>query len=118
MAEKEMFRSALRSTGDLAGVFEYDGDTGYFYLYETNGADGQRVVGAIPVLTMTPDFSEDDLEIRWDSADRNVGLFIRQRLWAAFDGETGAQFGGRYRAGGQPQMPPQITHAFEPVGNE
>ena len=28
----EMFVSAIRSSGDLAGIFEYDGETGWFYL--------------------------------------------------------------------------------------
>jgi hypothetical protein len=42
----EMFDSSIRSAGDLAGVFEYDGETGYFYLYDSVGSSNQRVLGA------------------------------------------------------------------------
>ncbi|WP_286203065.1 hypothetical protein [Rhizobium lusitanum] len=31
----QLFESAVRSSGDLAGVFEFDGDVGYFYLCAT-----------------------------------------------------------------------------------
>jgi len=53
-----MFDSAAQSGGNLAGVFEYDGDTGYFYLYRTKGEEGRKVVVAIWILNGTPDFSE------------------------------------------------------------
>jgi len=32
MAAAEIFDSAVRPAGDLAGAFEFDGTTGYFYL--------------------------------------------------------------------------------------
>jgi len=107
-----MFQSSTRSEGDLAGVFEYDGKTGYFYLYEAIGNEGQKVLGAIRILTIAPDFRESDLEVRWNCAERNVGLFIRGGLWAAFDGKTRAAFGGNYCAGAQAQIPPEIISAF------
>jgi hypothetical protein len=42
MSANEMFESASRANGDLAGVFEYDGETGYFYLYETKETRGKK----------------------------------------------------------------------------
>lgn len=113
MAANEMFVSALRTTGDLAGVFEFDGVAGYFYLYETKGAEGRKVVAAIQVVTGSPDFRQEDVTIRWDASERIVGLFVRQRLWAAFDGDARAKYGGNYRADTQPLIPAEIVHVFE-----
>jgi hypothetical protein len=113
-----MFDSALRSTGDLAGVFEYDGETGYFYLYEERGDKGRQVMAAIRVLTGRADFDEGDVAIRWDAGENSVGLFIRCQLWAAFDAKTGAKYGGNYRTGAQAEIPPQIVSAFGTVGNQ
>ena len=70
MAENEMFDSAIRSTDDKAGVFEYDGETAYFYLYETKGNLGHKVVGAIHILTGMSDFKQKDVAIHieiWDA---------------------------------------------------
>ena len=64
MDNDEMFDSAVRSAGDKAGFFEYDGEVGYFYLYEPNGAPGKKVIGAIRVLTQAPDFEPADISIR------------------------------------------------------
>src|SRR5260370_33331884 len=113
MAENEMFDSAVRSAGNQAGVFEYDGETGYFYLYETKGHQGQKVRAATHVLTGTPDFEEGDIAIRWDPAETIVGLFIHGHLWAAFDGRTGAKYGGDYRPNARPEIRVEITHYFE-----
>ncbi len=104
MARDEMFDSSVRSSGDLAGVFEYDGETGYFYLYETDGGEAHKVLGAIHVLSGEPDFSEEDVAIQWDQASRRVGLFIREVLWAVFD-DNQTQYGGNYRPGAAPELP-------------
>lgn len=104
MVRCEMFDSSVRVTGDLAGVFEYDGETGYFYLYETAGGEGHRVLSSTHVLSGEPDFSETDVAIRWDSENRRVGLFIKNVLWAVFD-EDRTKYGGIYKPGGTPQLP-------------
>lgn len=113
MSANEMFESAIRTNRDLAGVFEYDGETGYFYLYEAKGDEGQKVIAAIQVVTGSPDFQEEDISILWDNLERTVGLFIRGRLWAAFDGTSRAKYGGNYRANAQPSIPEEVVHAFE-----
>src|SRR5688572_449218 len=74
MAVDEMFDSSVRSAGDLAGVFEYDGETGYFYLYKNERDSGQKVMSAIRIVDGDPDFKQEDISIRWDAAETRVGL--------------------------------------------
>jgi hypothetical protein len=112
MSINEMFDSALCSDGNHAGVFEYDGETAYFYLCDMLGKEAHKVVGAIRVLVGTPDFMQDDLTIRWDATESRVGLFICGHLWAAFDRKTGNQYGGNYCATAQPDIPSSLVDSF------
>jgi hypothetical protein len=107
----EMFDSSVRSKGDLVGVFEYDGETAYFYLYETGRECGHKVVGAIRIMSGDPDFEQADLVIHWDAGETKVGLFIRGELCAAFE-SNGAKYGGDYRRGAQAQIPTEILLAL------
>src|SRR5438477_1817058 len=99
----EILSSAVRTAGDLAGVFEFDGETGYFYLYDLRQPEAQRIAGAIHILSGPPDFTSDDVSIRWATGETTVGLFIRDRLWALF--ADGRSHGGDYRPGGTPRLP-------------
>jgi hypothetical protein len=113
MAAAEMFKSESRSLGDFAGVFEYDGEVGYFYLYADSQAAGQKVLDAIQILRGTTDLEANDLQIRWSSDETAVGLFIRGRLWAAFNVVDGCKAGGMY--GGEsarPNLPPTVKELF------
>lgn len=110
----EIFDSAVRSAGDLAGVFEYDGETGYFYLYATDEAAGEKVLDSIHVLSTDPDFVEADVAVCWDSKEQKVGLFIRGVLWAAFDCHLGTKCGGGYEPGIKPSLPPGAEMGFQP----
>ena len=101
----EIFDSAVRSAGDLAGVFEYDGETGYFYLYATEGDAGRKVLDSIHILSGDPDFADANISVRWDSEEQKVGLFIRDVLWAAFDCGRRSKHGGAYEPGGKPSLP-------------
>jgi hypothetical protein len=112
MAADEMFDSVTNSTGVYAGVFEYDGEVGYFYLYEMKGNEGKKVVAAIRILIGAPDFDEDDVAICWSSTEERVGLFIHNQLWAVFDCATGARCGGNYRAGTQPAISSELRNSF------
>ncbi|NNM88459.1 MAG: DUF2251 domain-containing protein [Phycisphaerae bacterium] len=112
MAEEEMFVSAIRSIDDRAGVFEHDGDTGYFYLCETKAGKQLKVVAAIRVVIGEPDFGERDVAVQWDVKESKVGLFIRGQLWAAFDAATGAKYGGNYRHDSQANIPAEMVDAF------
>jgi hypothetical protein len=105
MADDEIFDSSARAAGDLAGVFEYDGDTGYFYLYETDASEGRKVVDSIHVLSGKTDLTDTDVSIRWDREEQKVGLFIRDVLWAVFDHRRRVKYGGSYRRGAEPTLP-------------
>ncbi len=69
MERNEILNSAVRSAGDQAGVFEYDGDVGYFYLYEMKNKEDQKVVSAIWVLSGMPNFGEEDIVVRWNATE-------------------------------------------------
>jgi hypothetical protein len=112
MSTYEMFHSQLRSSADLAGVFESDGEVAYFYLYNTTHPEGHKVLGAIRVLSGNPDFKENEIAICWDKAEKKVGLRIRGQLWAAFDADTRAAYGGNYQVGSKPDIPPAIAAYF------
>jgi hypothetical protein len=109
----EIFESAVRSTGDLAGVFEYDGDTCYFYLYLPR-ADTNKIRATIYVCNGCADLKAQDILIRWSEEEQMVGLFIQGVLWAAFDVGSSLGFGGKYSSGGRPSVPPQIAAVFVP----
>jgi hypothetical protein len=110
--DDEIFESSTRSSGDVAGVFEYDGETGYFYLYDLSREKGKQVAGSIHVISDEPDFTESDISIVWNNSQDGVGLYIHDRLWAAFD-LKGRKYGGNYEPGGLPAIPDEVTSAFE-----
>jgi hypothetical protein len=105
MASDEIFESAVRSVGDLAGVFEYDGETAYFYLYETARIEGEKVGDSIHVASSAADLAPDDVSVRWNTSETKVGLFIRGVLWAMFDLRDRSKHGGVYRPGASPTIP-------------
>ena len=106
---EDVFVDLARSAGDLAGVFEYDGETGYFYLYRLNSAEGNRIAGAIPILSGKIRISYDDVLLRWDASENKVALFIRSVMWAIFDCRSGEKYGGHYAPNGTPKIPADVT---------
>jgi hypothetical protein len=104
-----IFSSLLRSGGDFAGVFEYDGETGYFYLYRTNSPDGAKIVDAIPVVSGVVDLAQSDVTIQWNRTGTKVALFLRNVMWAVFDCVSGDKFGGDYGTGKTPRIPASFT---------
>jgi hypothetical protein len=106
--ENEMFANLARSTGDLAGVFEYDGEAGYFYLYRTMGAAAAKVIDALHVVSGHIDFAANDVSIQWDESETKVALSIKNTIWAVFDCTSGQKFGGNYRIGERPTIPANI----------
>lgn len=109
---REILVSSVRTDGDLAGVFEYDGDTGYFYLYAV-GPARNRVMGAIQLLTGNPDFGAEDVRVCWSADEKRVGLLIHNAVWALFDTTNGAQLGGPYCPGAVSPFPGPDTYGFE-----
>ena len=94
--ENEILADLVRSTGDLAGVFEYDGKVGYFYLYRTKGTGGAKVIDALHIVSGHMDFTRNDVSIHWDESKTKVALSIRNTIWAVFDCIRGQKFGGDY----------------------
>lgn len=109
---EEIFESVIRTAGDIAGVFEFDGDTGYFYLYQLDEAQDHRILDSIHILSGTPDFSELDITIGWDSKEEKVGLFIRGKLWAVYDVAHSSKYGGDYDPEATPGLPSWIVEEF------
>lgn len=107
-----LFGSSVRSAGDLAGVFEHDGETGYFYLYDQRREEGRKVLDSIRVLNFEPDFDQEDVVVQWDESESKTGLFIRGELWAVFDTQAEAKYGGDYRPGTRSVLPTDIISSF------
>ena len=115
---EEIFESAIRSAGDIAGVFEFDGEISYFYLYSTGANKGEKVLDSILITTDVPDFKESDVAIKWDAEENKVGLVINGSLWAVFDLDRSKKFGGGYKHGVLPDIPNFVAQAFGKCGVE
>lgn len=114
MATDEMFESILRSAGDFAGVFEFDGDAAYFYLYDITQPEKHKILGAVRIFSgRALGFKEDEVAISWDTTETKVGLQIKGNLWAAFDADARIGYGGNYRAGGRAEIPSAINALFQ-----
>jgi hypothetical protein len=86
-------KSSARSKDDLAGVFERDEGTSYFYLYET----GKEILGAIDVSAQCQSALLQDIDVKWSSSEVSVGLFFKGHLIAIFRVETAAERGIAFR---------------------
>lgn len=81
----EMFASSLRSAGDLAGVFEFDGDASYFYLYRVGADKGSKVIAAVKIGVGDPPFLDSEVDIIWSKGERLVSLQVAGSIVATFD---------------------------------
>lgn len=105
----EMFDSSVRSAGDLAGVFEFDGDTSYFYLYRVAADEGKKVVDAIKIGVGDPLYSQTDVEIFWSSDESLVCLQIADKIVGIFDCIDGKKYGGFFSPDSELKLPPSIA---------
>lgn len=105
----EIFDSEVCSSGEFAGVFEYDGETSFFYLYKMGKSGNAQVLDAIRVCAGTPDFSTADIKISWDTSEKIVGLLIRGEVWAAFELNPRQKFDGAYSAHGVSKVPEGVV---------
>lgn len=98
----DIFESAIRTRGDLAGVFEYEetaepqNASAYFYLYRKEGETIGSVLGAIHIRSGQWTITEANIAVRWHDNEQRVGLFVFGTLVAVFDVATGEQYGGQY----------------------
>jgi len=109
----EIFDSSIRSVGDMAGVFEYDGQAGYFYLYDVHGDVERKIIDTIRIVVGPVKFVETDIRIAWNANEDQVGLYIGEVLWALFDTIRKQKYGGDYQNGGVPAIPTDVTRRFD-----
>jgi hypothetical protein len=109
-----MFQSAIRSTDDFAGVFEFDGDTGYFYLCRVAPSGEPHILEAIPVSFGEPDYTQDDVVVRWSGDELVVSVMIGGEVRAAFDCDTRANFGGIDKTGAQRPLTAELLARLTP----
>jgi hypothetical protein len=106
-----IFTSSVRSAGDLAGVFEYSDGVGWFYLYDLRKDKGSRVVASVHIVSVLPEFDENDIDIRWTKLEDKVGFFVRHEVWAVID-QNYASWGGNYRSGSVSSVPERLSNEF------
>lgn len=95
--KSELFIDATRNEGDFAGVFEYDGEVGYFYLFRLpEGESGGQIDGAIEIVRGDLTFAADEIEVRWSAERDRVALFVEGTLWALFNLKSGISYGQRH----------------------
>jgi len=81
----EIFKSSSRSAGDLAGVFEADDVTAYFYLYAMRPGATPKVLGALNITRFVSGAPEKSISINWDKDQGKCGVFINDNLIALYD---------------------------------
>jgi hypothetical protein len=112
-ADSEQFISETRSGGDLAGVFERDSDTAYFYLYDIRAP---KVLDQIHIASGEGlDDLPSTLTVRWNGDNSIVGLFIAGVLWAVFDVGRSAKAGGGFAPDATPHIPIAMSFVERPT---
>jgi hypothetical protein len=104
-----MFLNAVRAQKDLAGVFEYDGDVAYFYLYDLRLPDGKKIKDSIRIFVGGAEFSESEAQVRWSDNGERVGLFVRGRPLAIFDIAGSRKYGGGLTLSNAAPIPPEAA---------
>ncbi len=109
--ENGIFESSIRTSGDLAAIFEYDDEGGYFYLFDLTKAKGQQARAVIVVSEHGVALEGADVSVRWNASGDIAGLCIAGNLWAAFD-EHGRRYGGGYGTQNAPSISSEVTRRF------
>lgn len=86
----EIFLENVRSNEEFAGVYEFDGTTGYFYLCKLAPL---KIVAALEIHSAEP--TADDLALKWDVTERLISLWEKGELKAVYDCDNAKVFGGR-----------------------
>jgi hypothetical protein len=110
MADIDLVVSAARSAGDLAGVFEYDGEVAYFYRYSMETPERPRITGALKVFSGSRQLSESEIRVAWTQDEGCVGLYIQDVLYAVFSVDQG--FCGAYETRTPVELPPEVRCSF------
>ena len=107
----DIFISAVRTAGDLVGIFECDSGGGYFYLFDMTQGPGKKGRAVIRVNPSDAGIQPSDVSVQWNAAEDIVGLYIDAKLWAAFD-QHGRKYGGDYNAREAPSIPAAVIERF------
>jgi hypothetical protein len=111
---EEIFESETNSAETLAGVFEFDGEASYFYLYKILEGDEYEILNNIRIqINSSPDFNSSDIEILWQSRDRFLCLKIKNIIWAVFDIQSNQTYGGNYSLNEVPKIPLTICKMIQ-----
>jgi len=89
----DLLESSTRTSGDYSGVFEYDGETSFFYLYGQNEEAEHKIVDSIHIFSGEADSIISDVCVQWQEPDERVGLFLNGVLWAVYNLTTGKNLG-------------------------
>lgn len=89
LADTIDFITAACEANGLAGVYEYDDGTAYFYLCRVGTSAHVKIIESLQIDPQVRELSNGDIVLAWDEAGIRVGLF------AVFNVETPAKFGGR-----------------------
>lgn len=103
--ENDIFITSTRTKGDYSGVFEYDGETSYFYLYSLGNPDGKKIIGAIGLPYEITMDSEPDLSVRWNKQETKVGVFLRDNLLGLFNLGLNSEGSGDFKGITLPNIP-------------
>ena len=109
---KEIFDTAVRTANDIAGVFEFDGEVAFFYLYDLKKEKGKMILDSIRVFTEDENFLEKDVNICWNQQETIVGLFIRSTLFAIFDTLNHKKYGRNSNIAEYESLPPEANNWF------
>jgi hypothetical protein len=89
----EIFVCDVGREGRYAGILHGDDAVTWFYFHDLAA---QKVLGAVQVYRGVPNFTEADVEIRWNDDQTEVGVFIKGELGACFDLVRGWGYPGTY----------------------
>lgn len=107
-----IYKSVLHPSNGMGAVFEDDGETGYFYLWDENATDEMKIRGALRIYNSPKELAKEDVDVRLNSAGTKAGLFIHDVLWAVWDLQNATSTGGDYVPTGLPD-PLTLGKAFD-----
>lgn len=95
MADTIDFITAVCEANGLAGVYEYDDGTAYFYLCSVGPSGHAAIIDNLQIDPRVRELSNGDIVLAWDDVGIRVGLFVKQVLCAVFNVDMHTKFGGR-----------------------
>lgn len=110
----DVFVSSDSHSSDYSGVFEHDGDVGYFYLCRTAVGGESKIIESLCVMRGVQGLVESDFTVKWDRTGAKVGLFIRGVLWSLYDVTAKTKHGGLFAHGQRSTVPVGIFDSDPP----